>query len=124
MHKLTVKPSGRWEYDRIFRVKDRSTKDYERLIYEDHSRPIPEDSSEEGIVIVKNGEGKLYLTIPENADRNVLYARDRMMFYIKERTGVTLPTGSAKGNAYELLIGDTGRAESEELSAASLPPKA
>jgi len=97
--------------------KDRSTKDYERLIYEDHSRPIPEDSSEEGIVIVKNGEGKLYLTIPENADRNVLYARDRMMFYIKERTGVTLPTGSAKGNAYELLIGDTGRAESEALKA-------
>ena len=93
---------------------DKSTEEYEKLLKKE-IEPIPEDKFEDGIVVVKNGEAKLYIVIPENADRNVLYAKDKFSLFINEKTGITLPFGTQMGNAYELLIGDTGRAESIAL---------
>ncbi len=96
--------------------EDKSTAKYEALL-EEKIDPIKADTSESGIVIAKNKEAKLYMVIPEDADRNVLYARDKFKFYVEEKMGVTLPSGTQSGNAYELLIGDTGRAESKALKA-------
>ncbi len=96
--------------------EDKNFSDYETKL-NPYIAAIPSDTSESGIVISKNREAKLYMVIPENADRNVLYARDKFMFYVEEKMGVTLPSGTQSGNAYELLIGDTGRAESKALKA-------
>ena len=91
-----------------------STADYEKLLKKEIP-PITKDPFESGIVVTKNGEAKLYVVLPETPDRNVLYAKDKFNLFIKEKTGLLLPYGTQSGNAYELLIGDTGRAESIEL---------
>ena len=93
---------------------DKSTAEYERLLKKEIA-PIPEDQFENGLVITKNGEAKLYIVIPEDPDRNVLYAKDKFSLFINNKTGITLPCGTQFGNAYELLIGDTGRPESIAL---------
>ena len=93
---------------------DKSTDEYRTLLKKEID-VIPEDMFEDGLVVVKNGEAKLYIVLPENADRNVLYAKDKFSLFINEKTGITLPFGTQIGNAYELLIGDTGREESIAL---------
>ncbi len=93
---------------------DKSTAVYEKLLKKEIS-PISADPFENGIVVTKNDEAKLYIVIPENADRNVLYAKDKFSLFIKGKTGLVLPFGTQTGNAYELLIGDTGREESKAL---------
>lgn len=93
---------------------DKSTSEYETLLKKEID-PIPADQFEKGIVVTKNGEAKLYIVIPESADRNVLYAKDKFSLFIKGKTGLVLPYGTQTGNAYELLIGDTGREESIAL---------
>ena len=93
---------------------DKSTDEYQTLLKKEID-VIPEDMFEDGLVVVKNGEAKLYIVLPENADRNVLYAKDKFSLFINEKTGITLPFGTQIGNAYELLIGDTGREESIAL---------
>ena len=96
---------------------DKSTTEYEKLSKKEIDL-IPVDPFESGLVVTKNEEAKLYIVLPENANRNVLYAKDKFNLFIKEKTGLILPSGTQSGNAYELLIGDTGRTESIELKQA------
>jgi hypothetical protein len=96
---------------------DKSTAEYEKLSKKEIDL-IPVDPFESGLVVTKNEEAKLYIVLPENANRNVLYAKDKFNLFIKEKTGLILPSGTQSGNAYELLIGDTGRTESIELKKA------
>ena len=98
--------------------EDKSTEAYEKLL-DPVFAPIVADKEETGIVIAKNDEAKLYVVIPENADRNVIYAKDKLNFLIKDVIGATTSTyfGTRTDNAYELLLGDTGREESKALKA-------
>ncbi len=97
--------------------EDKSTDAYEKLL-EPIFAPIVKDKTETGLVIAKDKEAKLYVVIPENADRNVLYAKDKLNFILNDIVGAT-PTysGTRTDNAYELLLGDTGREESKALKA-------
>ena len=97
--------------------EDKSTAAYEELL-DPIFAPIVADKEEDGIVIVKNGEAKLYLVIPESADRNILYARDKFNFLVDDIIDIEPAySGTRTDNAYELLIGDTGREESKALRA-------
>ena len=69
------------------------------------------------IPLVANGVGAASIVLPENATQNVLYAKDRLVFSVEALTGVTLGVAETE-NTYEILIGDTGRAESTALKAA------
>ena len=55
------------------------------------------------------------ITMSPEASRLALYARDKIQLGIKELTGKELPEG--ENSQYEILIGDTGRAESIALKA-------
>ena len=68
------------------------------------------------ISFAESNVAKLYVVLPKNAHREVLYARDRLIFDIKELAGVTLSSGPATGSEYELLLGNTGRPESTALA--------
>ena len=83
---------------------------------EPETQPDVVDPDETGIVIVKNDTARLYVVIPENADRNVLYAKDKLVHKVEALTGVTLSSGTDTDHAYELIIGNTGRAESVALA--------
>ena len=97
--------------------EDKSTEAYEKLLQPVFA-PIVADKTETGIVIAKDDETKLYVVMPENADRNVLYAKDKLNFIIKDLVGASPAYfGTRTDNAYELLLGDTGREESKALKA-------
>ena len=68
------------------------------------------------IPLVASGVGAASIVLPENASRNVLYAKDRLIFGVEALTGVTLGVSQTE-NTYEILIGDTGRSESTALKA-------
>ena len=97
--------------------EDKSTDAYEKLLQPIFA-PIVADKTETGLVIAKDNETRLYVVVPENADRNVLYAKDKLNFIIKDMVGAAPAYfGTRTDNAYELLLGDTGREESKALKA-------
>ena len=66
--------------------------------------------------LISNGESLTKIVLPTDASLPVLYARDKLQLEIEALTGVKLlEDGDA---AIEILIGDTGRAESIALKSA------
>ena len=61
----------------------------------------------------------MYVVLPEvtTTDNNLLYAKDKLVLGIQVLTGLSLPSGTDTGNEYEILLGNTGRPESEALAA-------
>ena len=62
------------------------------------------------IALTEGGEAKLYIQLPEDAAKEILYARDRLVFYVQEKTGATLASGTeapADGTPY-LTLGNVG----------------
>lgn len=62
------------------------------------------------ITLVEGGKAKLYVQLPEETPAQVLYARDRLVFYVQEKTGATLESGTeapAQGTPY-LTLGNVG----------------
>ncbi len=55
-----------------------------------------------------------YIVMPEAASTQVLYAKDKLFYHVKNSVGVELKSGSASSE-YEILLGDTGREESISL---------
>ena len=65
------------------------------------------------IPLIANGVVNARIVMPDNASRFVLYARDRLQLSVKDTTGLSfLEEGSAD---FEIIIGNTGRAESNEV---------
>ncbi len=65
--------------------------------------------------LVKNGKAEASIVIAEDASRHVLYARDRIQLSVKDLANI--PLAEEGESSFEILIGDTGRAESAELKA-------
>ena len=65
--------------------------------------------------LTENGETVTKIVLPADAGRNTLYARDKIQLAAENLSGVKF---AEEGNAdFEILIGDTGRAESIALKA-------
>ncbi len=66
------------------------------------------------ITLVESGEAKLYIQLPADTPAQILYARDRLVFYVQEKTGVTPESGTeAKSGVPTLTLGNN----IDELSA-------
>ncbi len=74
------------------------------------------EAPEKGIVIAEGQDAKIYIVMPEKECLNTVYAKDKLRNFVKTKTGAVLKAGTKTGE-YELLLGDTGRPESEELKA-------
>ena len=46
------------------------------------------------ITLVENGKAQLYIQLPKNTPAQVLYAKDRLLYYVQEKTGVSLRSGT------------------------------
>lgn len=55
------------------------------------------------IALVENGEAKLYIQLPQDTPAQILYARDRLVFYVGEKTGVTLESGTEQKSGVPTL---------------------
>lgn len=75
-----------------------------------------EEPAASGFVIADGEEAKLYVVMPEKECMNTCYARDKLSFFVEAKCGATLSSGTQTGE-FELLLGDTGRPESEALKA-------
>ena len=60
------------------------------------------------ITLVENGEAKLYIQMPTKTPAQVLYAKDRLLFYVQEKTGVKLECGTKeKAGVPTITLGNT-----------------
>ena len=60
------------------------------------------------IALVEGGEAKLYVQLPADTPTQVLYAKDRLLFYVQEKTGATLTCGTEpKAGVPTLTLGNT-----------------
>ena len=69
--------------------------------------------------IVEDGKAMLYICMPKEHTAQTLYARDRLVFFVRAQTGVTLESGTAAkmpSGAPVLYLGDCGAALSAELA--------
>ena len=53
-----------------------------------------EKSAEVDITLVENGKAKLYIQLPKDTPAHVLYAKDRLLYYVQEKTGASLKSGT------------------------------
>lgn len=70
------------------------------------------------IALVENGEAKLYIQLPADTPAQILYAKDRLLFYVREKTGATLACGTdapAAGTAC-LMLGAVAHEMCTELA--------
>ena len=67
------------------------------------------------ISLIFDGKANAEIVLPTSANRYTLYARDRLQLSAQNMTGAALLEESEA--AFEILIGDTDRAESAELKA-------
>lgn len=59
------------------------------------------------IALVEGGEAKLYVRLPADTPAQILYAKDRLVFHVKERTGATLECGTeAKAGVPTITLGN------------------
>ncbi len=79
----------------------------------EESTEAPED---EALAVAEGKAGKLYIVMPKTQCLNTVYAKDKLVYFVKNTTGATLKTGSLE-KEFELLLGDTGRPESTALMA-------
>ena len=60
------------------------------------------------ITLVENGKAHLYIQLPKDTPAQVLYAKDRLLYYVQEKTGVSLRSGTKeKTDAPTVTIGNT-----------------
>ena len=60
------------------------------------------------ITLVENGEAKLYIQMPKDTPAHILYAKDRLVFSVQEKTGVTLESGTKqKADTPTITLGNT-----------------
>lgn len=76
--------------------------------------PVVGCAGEKQIALVKDGAAEFSVVLPKSASAQVLYARDKLAFYLQGALGVALPEGNAQAT-YQLLLGDTDQPESAEL---------
>ncbi len=82
--------------------------------------PAPETTAEQTeppVIDIPKGRidlSQFYIVMPEAAGTQVLYAKDKLFYHVKNSVGVELKSGT-EGGEYELLLGDTGREESISL---------
>ena len=69
-----------------------------------------------GISLAASGEAEIGIVLPAAPSAQVLYARDRFTHFLKNEIGIT-PAEDTASCKYRLLLGNTGDAKSEELSA-------
>ncbi len=79
------------------------------------AEPVDETKLKDPIDLFAEGK-TVTVVIPENADRHVNYASDSFINGVKRLANAEVTLGTAE-QEIELLIGDTGRAESETLKA-------
>ena len=46
------------------------------------------------ITLVENGKAQLYIQLPKDTPAQVLYAKDRLLYYVQEKTGASLKSGT------------------------------
>ncbi len=68
------------------------------------------------LIVAEGSSGKMYISMSGTKVLNAIYARDELVRFVKNSTGASLPAGTATRD-FELLLGDTGRAESAALKA-------
>ncbi len=64
--------------------------------------------------VADGNTGKLYIVMSSSRSMNTVYAKDKLTNFVKNGSGAALGFGSGSGT-HELLLGDTGRAESVAL---------
>ena len=79
------------------------------------TEPVDEAKLDDPIELLAEGSS-VTVVIPANADRNINYASDRFINGVKRLANAEIALGTAEQEV-EILIGDTGRAESETLKA-------
>ena len=52
------------------------------------------DAAAVDITLVENGKAKLYIQLPKDSPAHVLYAKDRLLYYVQEKTGASLRSGT------------------------------
>ena len=60
------------------------------------------------LTVAQSNAGTLYIQIPEDATAQTLYARDRLVFFVQEKLGVTLDSGSEPNGECVLVLGNVG----------------
>ncbi len=78
--------------------------------------PAPPATDRE-IVLADNGTTTAYIVMPRGKSQNTVYAKDKLFYFIKNNSGVELDFGKKKDHEFEILLGNTGREESNELAA-------
>ncbi|MGM9642919.1 MAG: hypothetical protein ACI3XI_06890 [Eubacteriales bacterium] len=74
------------------------------------------EAAQSFMTIADGEDAKLYVVMPAQKCLNTYYARDKFRYFIQAQSGATLKAGTKTAD-FELLLGDTGRPESEELKA-------
>lgn len=65
------------------------------------------DGASVDITLVENGKAMLYIQLPKDTPAQVLYAKDRLLYYVQEKTGATLRSGTKeKADAPTLTLGN------------------
>ena len=78
----------------------------------------PDQPGEEiEIPLVKNKKASVYIVLPEKSSNKVTYARDAVKYGIEKITGVSVLSGVFSTSDYEILIGNTGKEESNQVLA-------
>ena len=78
----------------------------------------PDQPDEEiEIPLVKDKKANVYIVLPEGASNKVLYARDSIKYGIEKITGISVLSGVFSTSDYEILIGNTGKEESNQVLA-------
>ncbi len=68
------------------------------------------------LTVSEGTSGKLYIVMPKTTVLNAVYAKDKLVRFVKNSSGASLPYGTLSRD-FELLLGDTGRSESAALKA-------
>ena len=65
------------------------------------------DAESVDITLVENGKAQLYIQLPKNTPAQVLYAKDRLLYYVQEKTGASLRSGTKeKTDAPTITLGN------------------
>ena len=78
---------------------------------------VPSYDLSKAFNFVKDKNAMAYIVVSDSATSNTKFAVNKLIASINNITGVSLKSGNETGNEYEILIGDTGRAESTALKA-------
>ncbi len=77
--------------------------------------PLAGCSTLRSFKLVDKGEARFAFVLPENAPAQVLYARDKLLYFVQSKLGVT-PVEDASACKYRVLLGNTGEKKSTKLA--------